>query len=425
MRRYLYFFISFFSFIGYYVGLELIISIGMITLSRFYTIPLRLLLTIVMIFLILKLRAKLPSSKQLFLVLFWFFWIFYFMAIIRALADSSIEYYKSPAEIFLYAIVYCVIPFIFFTLDMDDRARNTYKNGLIASGFLLAIFTYQLYGSLVAHGVSRIDMAKYTMGRDFVSISPLALSYASSMIVAICLYYILFTKPAGKIKIYYGLTAILSMIPFFLGASRGSVIALTFSLGFIVFYQKSLKVKIWGIVFLLIVGAAVVYFANYFGSGVISRLLSLMDDVESGNSSASRLNYWQGAWAQFLKSPVWGDSIQSDIPPYPHNIFLEVLMSVGILGFIPFFGLLWLGFKRSIEIVRYQKQHVWMVIIFIQGLMQSLFSGSVNYAIFYWAGLGLVFSVKKNRGIHDNTAQTNQMEGTPQEQRLAKCDEPH
>lgn len=399
MRNRLLYFISFFTFIGYFFGLTLIYYFGLSDFSRYYSIPLRLLISILMIYIMCKIHFKYKSGNLFNYFLFWSFWVLYFIAIIKAALSLTGIFHISPFEFAAYSILYSILPFLFFSLKHDDHTFKIFRNALITSGVLLAITSFYLYGSLFFAGVGRISMAKYTMGDDFEVISPLALSYSSSLIISICLYYLFFTIPAKKVKSYYWIAIILSIVPFFLGASRGSVFALIFSISAIVYFKGNLGKKIRSIIVLIVLGAVLIYAANFVGSSVLTRILSISEDIDSGSDSAIRLIMWHSAWSQFLNSPIWGDSIQSNIPPHPHNIILEVLMSVGLLGFIPFIMLLIKTLRKSIKILKYRSEHVWIPILFFQGFIQHLFSGVVYAAIFFWAGMALVFSVdiyKKN-----------------------------
>jgi len=388
-----YYFISFFTFIGYYAGLTLVIALGYIDLSRYYSLPLRLLLSAVMIYLMVNLRFRYTQSNQFNFKLFWVFWFIYLLAILKAIAFQTVTLRMSAVEYLGYLFLYNIIPFLFFSLEHNIKTFKIFKNAIITSGVFLAIVSYIFYGSLLSHGVGRISMAKY-MNIGFTDVmSPLALSYASSLVITICLYYILYIKLNNKTRYYYWVAILLSLVPFLLGASRGSVFAMVLALVLIIFFHKSAKHKLKVLLLIIIFGFVVGYTAAKTESAVFTRVFNISEDVKIGDQSAIRLLMWESAWEQFLKSPIIGDSIQSVIPPHPHNIILEVLMSTGLIGFIPFISLLLITLKKGIKIIKYRPEHVWVFILFFQGLIQNMFSGAVYAAIFYWAGMGLVFSV--------------------------------
>lgn len=128
---------------------------------------------------------------------------------------------------------------------------------------------------------------------------------------------------------------------------------------------------------------------------MFDRLLNSFFNIKDDASNVERLAQWVSAWNQFLSSPLIGDSIQCDIPPYPHNIFLEVLMALGIIGMIPFLSIFYFAFKKAIYIVRYRPDYNWIIILFLHGFTMNLISGAIYSSITLWGGMGLIFSVDK------------------------------
>lgn len=388
-----YYFISFFTFVGYYAGLELIIFLGLGNLTRFYSVPLRLVVSLVMIVFLLTNIKRVSQSSLLIYFLFSFFWIFYVFAIVREIYNPSPELIFSPYTYLGYSLIYCIIPFLFYSLKHSWSSLEIFKSAIIFSGIVLSILTFALYGQFLLSGIGRINELKYLDGGSTSFISPLALSYSSSIVISICLYYILFRKIDRKTRTYYWIATLLSLIPFFLGASRGSVIVILFSLFVVIMLQGAFYTKISAIVMFSVIAVIVIVFANMTGSNVVSGILNLSQDMESNPSNVIRLSQWNSAISQFLSSPVLGDSIQSEVPPYPHNVILEVFMSVGVIGALPFLSLLAFAFYKSLTVIRYRPEYTWISIIYFQGLIQGMVSGAVYSSIFLWSGIGLLVSI--------------------------------
>ena len=116
LKQRIYFFISFFSFVGYYFGLGLIIFVGYIQFSRFYSIPLRILLAVLMIYLMVNIRFKHAVVNKPIYLLFFIFWGLYFLAIFKSMHGSIEGFYRTPIEVMAYSVLYSIIPFIFFSL---------------------------------------------------------------------------------------------------------------------------------------------------------------------------------------------------------------------------------------------------------------------------------------------------------------------
>src|SRR5690606_5888968 len=116
-------------------------------------------------------------------------------------------------------------------------------------------------------------------------------------------------------------------------------------------------------------------------------------DMDNNSSAGIRLNIWKTSFNQFLDNPVVGDKIEvNGIPSYPHNMFLEVWQTLGVLGSIPFFILIGNALKISMKIFREDRIYSWLPIIFIQSFIQHLFSNSVYMGAWFWASMALLFS---------------------------------
>lgn len=390
----IHFIIAFITFIGYSIGLSLIIYNGYIGLSRYYTIPLRVLMAALMLFLISSKNYRICKQHQALFSLFVLFWISYLAAILRELTIPGNAGNFTIEDIVSYSVLTCIIPFIYFFQNKNEKIISNYLKAILLSGLIFAGISYLLYGQFLFSGIGRISHVRYYATGINNVLSPLAFSYISSLVIAICIYKLFFRKQAASNKKYLIIIICASLVPFLLGASRGSVIALFLPFVIIMLVQKDLKRRTLLITAFILFSAAVILLSESLGSSLITRLLNTYSDIEDQTTSASRLLIWQVTLEQFMKSPIWGNSIYCRIPPYPHNIILEVLMAVGLLGFIPFISLVAIAIKRSIKIVRYQPEYTWIFIFFAQSFIQNMFSGAIFSAIWFWSSMGLVLSAK-------------------------------
>ena len=224
------------------------------------------------------------------------------------------------------------------------------------------------------------------------TISPLVLSYTASLSAGIAIFFAIYGR-TNYIEKLLCLTALLtSVAPYFLGASRGSIISLFLPFALLFFRRNlasSILVGALQIAFILIV---VAFFAERFDSALIERFTSIQEDVESEGQGASRMDIWHSSFQQFLDNPVFGDrlEIHGHEDTYPHNMYLEVLQTTGLIGFIPFVLLTLSGFTASINIVRNNTGYMWVTVIYTQAFAQHLFSGTIVAAAWLWASLGLV-----------------------------------
>lgn len=377
--------VLFLTFLGFYSILLLGHSLGMSEFTRQLTIPMRIVVVISCLLLfMLNYRKRSP----------YLIWFIAFVGIysLRILLDiNSLEwFYISYNELVLYFLSFCVITFIgvskvpFSTINVD----KLYKVFLL-SALLFSSLSIIFYGQYIGQ-VYRLS----TSSAGVNVISPLILSYCSALIIGVSLTYMIFNKTKLHIKLLNLAAIIMSVIPFFLGASRGSIIAVFVPLFMLALANMSLKNFFKYTILFAVLVFGLVYMDNYFESGLLSRFLSTSEAIETGGSSASRIDIWKSSFSQFLNHPFMGDKLNTEgVNHYPHNIFLEVLQTTGVIGFIPFIVLFVKGVIASFKIFKHHAEYAWISVIFLQASMQNMFSGAVYTAAWYWTSLAMVLAL--------------------------------
>jgi O-antigen ligase len=117
--------------------------------------------------------------------------------------------------------------------------------------------------------------------------------------------------------------------------------------------------------------------------------------TEDDLSSIQRNQSYAGAFTQFLESPLLGDSLEERTSLfYPHNLILESLMSVGVIGTVPLLFVLIACFHRATKLIRIRSPHGWIALIFIQQLVASQFSGAIYTSDTLWVCIAVLLSIK-------------------------------
>lgn len=100
------------------------------------------------------------------------------------------------------------------------------------------------------------------------------------------------------------------------------------------------------------------------------------------------------AWNQFLTSPLYGSYFRlisnhrAFHASYPHNIFLEMMMTMGLLGLLPFVYLLlkaWGKVRRSFKHRRYTESQLLCLILFLSEFLKLLTTGTIVSNTTFWA----------------------------------------
>ncbi|WP_236976868.1 O-antigen ligase family protein [Membranihabitans maritimus] len=366
------FLIFFLAFSGYYAGLMIVSNYLSTDISRFFTIPVRLILLAGMFQIFRVSRQKMPDFG---FVAFLIFSGMYLLRIFYEIVFGTTKFYLPNTEFLLYFLSFVLLPFYYIsrTYFVEIDYRIIIK-AILTSCLLLSILTFYYYGDLIGQ-VSRItQQIKY--GENYIS--PLALSYCGSLGIGVGSAYIMTNKTTLINKISIGLPIISCLIPFFLGASRGSVLALAAPFMFYFIFSKGSKKRVNFAFITAATVIALIYATTYFGTGVFDRIFGIKEDIKYGGSSVERLNIWKSDINQFLNHPIFGNSLESEYAGhYSHNILIETLITTGILGFIPFVIFFITTLSKIIKIVKTTPEYFWLPVIFIQAIIQYMFSGAI------------------------------------------------
>lgn len=380
-------FSSFFTYIGYYALLLLFIVLGLSDFSRYLTIPLRITIVLSLFFLWYGAKTKkILWSHKLLIV----FFIIYFLRIVYDFLNLEI-YYLGTSELVLYFFSFAVFPY-YFILNVK-LSKNDYHKiflSILVSGVLFSFLSSLFYSKYVGN-VTRLTNSN--VGENVLS--PLALSYSAALNIGLLVVYIQHHAIKNIHRVFAWISVVLSIIPLFLGASRGSIFALLIPILIANFQvNRSFAMSILRVVVVVILGIYILVFIdNKIGSGLVERILSTQTDIENQQSSAIRTIIWDSSWNQFLNHPVFGDKLRvNNWNGYPHNILFESLQTTGLIGFILLMYILSKGITLSFKILKIDKKNSWISVLFLQAFIQQLFSGAIYTGSWLWAALALIFN---------------------------------
>lgn len=375
--------------LAYYVALMIYVNLtGSTDATRLLTIPFRV--GVVALFLLgflLSANTRLDAATKWFLA----FSLIYYLRIALEWLDGGAGLYRSPQEFFLYYTSFVFLPYLFLANTRISESLHQKLFWLLTLvSLVLGLLTLNYYGTYLGE-VSRISQA---VRSEDNYISPLALSYSAALTFVTLYFYYRSNTVTAKGKVFLAATALVAVPQFLLGASRGSVVALLLTVTFFIMFDRAIVKRLRTIFMFLVAAAGAIFLADIYGSGVFERIFRLQADIDAQSSSVIRLIAWTEGWGQFLEAPLFGNSLQSEfLRHHPHNIFIEVLISTGIVGFIFFIGFLLAIFKRAIYLVRYRPQVSWVVTIFLVGFSENLFSGSISTATTLVVGAGIIVSL--------------------------------
>lgn len=256
------------------------------------------------------------------------------------------------------------------------------------------------------------------------------LTYAGMLLISFSVFASLFLSSRGSMQWSSLWGSLISAQGIIVSQTRGYIVAMVVT---VLTLQLQLKKRILLLVLLVEVVAIGVAGANFIsnkgGPMVLHRLLSTSINT---NTEKIRLRYWEAGITAIKENPILGVGTGNNrkILPYMkaikekyhdtkfpivdnlHNIYLQILFEVGILGFLPYLaiwlGLIWWSIQclRSSEIsAPLERSILWaniggMIGIMIAGLFENNFiDGEVQASMFVLIGFAIFIWQRKTEGL--------------------------
>lgn len=99
------------------------------------------------------------------------------------------------------------------------------------------------------------------------------------------------------------------------------------------------------------------------------------------------------AWNQFLSSPIYGSYFRliTNTPSlrghYPHNVFLEIMITMGLVGFIPFLFMLykaWRTVRKTFKQKQYTEGQLVCLVFFLSVFLQLQTTETIVTYQYFW-----------------------------------------
>lgn len=370
--------------------------------SRIVTIPFRALYVMICIIILIHLNwIKNVKLSNLYIIII-IFWVYYFLRAVYDLLFDPMPLKTSPTDFLLFAFVLSLLPIFPFMLKINLNTLNRAKFVL----FLFAIVVNVLgflnnYQSLKDENVGRF------LGNEILN--PISYGQAGVVLVILCITYFFDQNILRKIFLI-GLIAF-GIANIALAASRGPMIQLAIVvLFFVLFNLKKIGYKNIILLFGALISIAI-YFSDYlvFFDTVISRIEET--GLNNGSGNEERYLFFKGALNQFLSNPFFGDFIEERrFGGYPHNIILESLMVMGIIGGALFLYIYVSSIKNALALIKIEITS-WIGLMLTMQLIAALTSGSLYSSFSFWALIALSENLSMNKG-HYKTIELNQHKTT-------------
>lgn len=378
----------FFVFAGMYAVLLYSVNTGFGDISRYITVPVRI-LVLICLSIIFLIKNRISTNNTF--ILFVAFSSLYYLRIVVELLKGSDQFHLPLIEFFLYFTAFVFLPGVLVSqIELNSKQFKIIFWCIVLGNLILATGSYFYYGDLI--GV----VNRLTESTTENTLNPLILSYNSALGIGLGIGYLMTNKVYGLERSIIILTIICCVVPFILGASRGSYIALILPFIFYLIVSNNNDNK--SILLFIIIGLGISIIIIYLGEGLIERFTKTFTALNRGDYSDKRLQMWISSWYQFVDNPFFGNSLENDrYNFYPHNLFFETLITTGSVGIIVLFALITSIFKKTIRIIKGNPEYFFITIIFYQALIRSLLSGSIYSHV--WLAIGMALVIQFNPRI--------------------------
>ena len=316
------------------------------------------------------------DSIAILLLLKCFFDIITYMVNINAQLDNYFGYYACS-----------VTAFTAYFIGLQLKNRFSFIKILYC--LFAVIVAFQTISTTIAAGVSFLDI-NYK--------SQMNIPYGASNIIASLLVPCFFAYFFIKSKFRY-LYAVLIIAALILTKSRGGILLFCCALiAFLMF--KNMKKRmgcIFNIAFLIVIIILTIFVFSIEGVRVFFEGYA----VTGGDITSGRLNLFLQDFLESLNKPILGHGLGafSVNATGSHNLFIDLLLKCGLVGFMLYCGALFLLFKKVIKNGAINNFFfVFIVIMLINSLFEvCYFSYKCDTVFWYAAGVLSSFADKSNK----------------------------
>lgn len=340
------------------------------------------------------------------------FWLLYTIRLIYDLEIKGVHFVEeSKFYVYSFAFGACLIPAMAIYLNGKHLNLKTcikFTFWLLLLSNLSLVYTLLSYHewSLVQVFLTRASVLIEVDGEKISIVNGITISYYGQLLALVSIFFIKLKIFEGRLaQFFLSAVCFLGILNLVMGASRGPL--LTFISLLIITYLYTFSqikfnlvksIKGFLLVILVLGTVATIFFRNFALEDIqfFSRLQNSYDEHVISNVKEERDYQWESAIAQFVKSPVWGDKFVNDFDnSYAHNSILDVLMSLGLLGFFSYIMIyvyLIPKFRYAIHGLKENPSFFFFCILFLAENLAGLTSGGTFAAINFWLLMALLLS---------------------------------
>lgn len=264
-----------------------------------------------------------------------------------------------------YEISFAIVTILYCLVRRYDEWYPTFLKIMILFGVFYAAMTFVCMAipSIYYSAILPI-MEQYGTSYTPAPEAGFTAHYSSNGIflaIGVCavLAYAVFNAKGRKRKRFV-LLSVLLVAALLMTGKRGTLICLVAAAYAVWFlYMGKRRDKVFWIITVTIVLLICVYIASWFIEPLGNFFARFQEQIASGDISTGRFVLWAEAWERFTQKPLFGHGWRwfrfnshlangQDV----HNVYLQLLTEVGIVGSIPFFVFFFANVRRAVVLYK-------------------------------------------------------------------------
>lgn len=351
------------------------------TSNNYFAVPFRI-IVLLLSFFVIYINFNNIKKRKLTVIFTVLFWLFYLCKAIYSFKNDLYLPHTSKEEndiyiriIFLNLIPYIAILGIRFTEEIMVRLNSLVFNFLLIILGVSCLWTIFIF--------KNFEKSSGIFVSYYINVG----HYGLSLLILSIYYY--FQSPKKILKPVLGI--LIGIFTIFSSSARSPVLAIFIILLILLLYLN--KLKYWIFLLSFVVFFVISIFCLKQTSASDFEFINRMYNAIFEGNGSGRSYYLLKGWNIFKDNIIFGGRILFEDGMYPHNIFVEVLMSMGIVG-----GVLFCLYFKDIRKFkgRYITEHIYYLpffLFFIQYCVLVLTSVSIFGNMEFWSFSAVIISI--------------------------------
>ncbi|NTW32221.1 MAG: O-antigen ligase family protein [Bacteroidetes bacterium] len=363
-----------------------------VIITRYVTLPLRLFILLVNLYVLVKNYERDKGFNKYIILLFIFFLLYLTVAVVYiSVLETTVErVYYNKNDYYFFIIGVTIIPFLSVLYSYKKININMFYDIVIPMLFIALIISVYSNQSLT----KSVDLSNIRQQGN-KGLSTIEYGHMGVSFILISLYRGMNNKGQKIHKIFNIAGIMLGGYIMLKAGSRSPIISLLIAISAIALNQnKKISINIF-VIIVMFVGLFLFYDDIVRFIGIISPIMEKRINLLEQGDLNMRDVLLNDAIKEFISSPLMGNDIVlhegRSAGWYPHNIFIESFMVLGVFGGLIITILTVVTIMYSLYLLKYDKENSGLYgVLFLQQLVFSGVSGALHTSAVYFTLMVLI-----------------------------------